>query len=48
LTGGAGIARHGLEVLKEHRRPVGRDYDEIIKAKLGHPVISRHGQEASP
>jgi F420-dependent oxidoreductase-like protein len=46
LLGGAGVVRHKLEVLKEHCRAVGRDYDEILKTKLGHLVIARDSQEA--
>ncbi|MGD0318612.1 MAG: LLM class F420-dependent oxidoreductase [Nitrososphaerales archaeon] len=46
LTGGAEMIRHKLEVLREHCRAVGRDYDEILKTKLGHLVIARDAQEA--
>jgi F420-dependent oxidoreductase-like protein len=46
LFGGTGTVRHKLEVLKEHCRVVGRDYNEILKTKLGHLVIARDGQEA--
>jgi alkanesulfonate monooxygenase SsuD/methylene tetrahydromethanopterin reductase-like flavin-dependent oxidoreductase (luciferase family) len=46
LTGGVATFRHKLEVLREHCRAVGRDYDEILKTKLGHVVIARDAQEA--
>jgi F420-dependent oxidoreductase-like protein len=46
LFGGTATVKHKLEVLKEHCRDVGRDYDEILKTKLGHLVISGDSQEA--
>jgi hypothetical protein len=46
LTGGTAMIRHKLEVLREHCRAVERDYDEILKIKLGHLVIARGAQEA--
>ncbi len=46
LTGGAEMIRHKLEVLREHCRAVGRDYDDILKTKLGHLVIARDVEEA--
>jgi F420-dependent oxidoreductase-like protein len=46
LRGNAAVVRHKLSVLKEHCRAVGRDYDEILKTKLGHLIIATDGQEA--
>lgn len=46
LMGGAEVIKHKPEVLKEHCRAVGRNYDEILKTKLGHLVIARDGQDA--
>jgi F420-dependent oxidoreductase-like protein len=44
--GGAETVRHKLEVLREHCRAVGRDYDEILKTKLGRLVIVKDKEEA--
>jgi F420-dependent oxidoreductase-like protein len=46
LFGGAATVRHKLAVLKEHCKSVGRDYDEILKTKLGHLVIAEDAKDA--
>ena len=39
LFGSVETVKKKLAVLREHCRSVGRDYDSIIKSKLGHVVI---------
>jgi len=37
--------RQKLGVLREHCRLVGRDYDSILKTKLGHVVIDKNKEK---
>ena len=41
IFGSVETVKKKLEVLREHCRSVGRDYDSITKSKLGHVVIDR-------
>ena len=41
LFGSADTVRRKLNVLREHCKAVGRDYDTILKTKLGHVIIDR-------
>jgi alkanesulfonate monooxygenase SsuD/methylene tetrahydromethanopterin reductase-like flavin-dependent oxidoreductase (luciferase family) len=41
IFGSLETVKKKLEVLREHCRSVGRDYDSIVKSKLGHIVISK-------
>lgn len=41
LFGSAATVKKKLEVLRDHCRAVGRDYDSILKTKLGHIMIDR-------
>jgi F420-dependent oxidoreductase-like protein len=41
IFGSVETVRKKLEVLREHCRKVGRDYDSIAKSKLGHVVIDK-------
>jgi F420-dependent oxidoreductase-like protein len=45
--GSAAVVRHKLSVLKEHCKAVGRDYDEILKTRLGSVIIAKDRQEAT-
>jgi alkanesulfonate monooxygenase SsuD/methylene tetrahydromethanopterin reductase-like flavin-dependent oxidoreductase (luciferase family) len=39
IFGSVETVKKKLEVLRQHCRSVGRDYDSILKTKLGHVVI---------
>jgi alkanesulfonate monooxygenase SsuD/methylene tetrahydromethanopterin reductase-like flavin-dependent oxidoreductase (luciferase family) len=39
--------RHKLEVLREHCRSVGRDYNSILKTKLAHVVIDKDREKVT-
>jgi len=41
IFGSVETVKKKLEVLKEHCRKVGRDYDSITKSKLGHLIIDK-------
>jgi len=41
IFGSVETVKKKLEVLREHCRSVGRDYDSILKTKLGHVVIDK-------
>jgi F420-dependent oxidoreductase-like protein len=41
IFGSVETVKRKLEVLREHCRSVGRDYDSIVKSKLGHIVIDK-------
>jgi F420-dependent oxidoreductase-like protein len=41
VFGSTETVKKKLEILREHCRAVGRDYDSIIKTKLGHVVIEK-------
>lgn len=47
LFGSVETVKRKLKILREHCRSVGRDYDSIIKTKLGHVVIERDKQKAT-
>jgi F420-dependent oxidoreductase-like protein len=47
FRGNAAEVRHKLSVLKEHCKAVGRDYDEILKTRLGSVVIAKNRREAT-
>ena len=47
LFGSIGTVKKKLNILKEHCRMVGRDYDSILKTKLGHVVIEKDEKKAS-
>jgi len=44
--GNAAVIRHKLSVLKKHCKAVGRDYDDILKTRLGHVIIAKDHREA--
>jgi alkanesulfonate monooxygenase SsuD/methylene tetrahydromethanopterin reductase-like flavin-dependent oxidoreductase (luciferase family) len=46
LLGSPETIRRKLEVLFEHCKEIGRDYDAILKIKLSHIVISKDRKEA--
>jgi F420-dependent oxidoreductase-like protein len=46
IFGSAYTIRKKLGILKEHCRTVGRDYDSILKTKLGVVVIDNNGRDA--
>jgi F420-dependent oxidoreductase-like protein len=41
IFGSVETVKHKLDVLKQHCRTVGRDYDSIVKTKLGRVVIDK-------
>jgi F420-dependent oxidoreductase-like protein len=41
IFGSVETVKHKLRILREHCRSVGRDYDSILKTKLGHVVIDK-------
>jgi len=45
LFGSPNTVRHKLEVLREHCKIAGRNYDEILKTKLGRVVIGKSKSE---
>ncbi len=45
LFGSPNTVRHKLEVLREHCKTAGRNYDEILKTKLGRVVIGKSKSE---
>jgi F420-dependent oxidoreductase-like protein len=45
--GNAAVVRHKLSVLKKHCTEVGRDYDEILKTRLGSVIIAKDRREAT-
>jgi F420-dependent oxidoreductase-like protein len=47
LFGSVETVKKKLGVLREHCRSVGRDYDSIVKSKLGHIVISKDKQKVT-
>jgi F420-dependent oxidoreductase-like protein len=47
VFGSVETVKKKLAVLREHCRSVGRDYDSIIKSKLGHIVISKDKQKVT-
>lgn len=47
LMGGPRTIRHKLEKLREHCKAVDRNYDEILKTKLGHLIIGKDAKEVS-
>jgi F420-dependent oxidoreductase-like protein len=47
LGGSAALIRHKLNVLKEHCKALGRDYNEILKTNLRGVVIAKDRQEAT-
>jgi F420-dependent oxidoreductase-like protein len=47
LVGGAKTVKAKLEKLKEHCKAVGRDYDDILKTKLGLLIIGEDDKEVS-
>jgi alkanesulfonate monooxygenase SsuD/methylene tetrahydromethanopterin reductase-like flavin-dependent oxidoreductase (luciferase family) len=46
LFGSAETVKKKLDILKEHCRSVNRDYDSILKTKLGVVVIDNNGRKA--
>jgi len=46
IFGSVDTVKKKLEVLREHCRSVGRDYDSIVKSKLGHIVIDKDKEKA--
>ena len=47
LFGSVETVKKKLAVLREHCRSVGRDYDSIIKSKLGHVVIETNKEKVA-
>jgi F420-dependent oxidoreductase-like protein len=47
LTDGPQTIKHKLEKLKEHCKAVGRNYDDILKTRLGHLIIGEDAKEVS-
>ncbi len=47
VHGGPQTIKHKLEKLKEHCNAVGRDYDDILKTRLGHLIIGEDAEEVS-
>jgi alkanesulfonate monooxygenase SsuD/methylene tetrahydromethanopterin reductase-like flavin-dependent oxidoreductase (luciferase family) len=47
LFGSLETVKKKLEALREHCRSVGRDYDSIVKSKLGHIVIDTDKQKVT-
>jgi F420-dependent oxidoreductase-like protein len=47
VFGSVETVKKKLGVLREHCRSVGRDYDSIVKSKLGHIVISKDKQKVT-
>jgi F420-dependent oxidoreductase-like protein len=47
VFGSVETVKKKLAVLREHCRSVGRDYDSIVKSKLGHIVISKDNQRVT-
>jgi F420-dependent oxidoreductase-like protein len=47
LVGGPKTLKAKLEKLKEHCKTVGRDYDDILKTKLGHLIIGEDDKEVA-
>jgi alkanesulfonate monooxygenase SsuD/methylene tetrahydromethanopterin reductase-like flavin-dependent oxidoreductase (luciferase family) len=47
LTGGLQTVKHKLAVLREHCRATKRDYEDILKTKLGHLIIGEEEKEVS-
>lgn len=45
LFGSTETVKKKLKILKEHCRSVGRDYDSIVKTKLGHVVIEKNNEK---
>lgn len=45
LFGSPETVRRKLDVLREHCRLVGRDYDSILKTKLGHVIIDKNKEK---
>lgn len=44
IFGSVDTVRRKLDILREHCRSVGRDYDTIVKTKLGHIIIDSEKQ----
>ena len=47
IFGSVETVKKKLEVLREHCRSVGRDYDSILKTKLGHVVIDTNKERVT-
>jgi F420-dependent oxidoreductase-like protein len=47
VHGGPHTIKHKLEKLKEHCNAVGRNYDDIVKTRLGHLIIGEDAKEVS-
>jgi alkanesulfonate monooxygenase SsuD/methylene tetrahydromethanopterin reductase-like flavin-dependent oxidoreductase (luciferase family) len=47
IFGSVETVKHKLEVLREHCRSVGRDYESILKTKLGHVVIDKNKEKVT-
>lgn len=47
LFGSVETVKKKLAVLREHCRSVGRDYDSIIKSKLGHVIIDKDKEKVA-
>ena len=47
LFGGARTVKAKLEKLKDHCKLVGRDYDDILKTRLGHLIIGKNDKDVS-
>jgi len=47
IFGSVETVKHKLEVLREHCRSVGIDYESILKTKLGHVVIDKNKEKVT-
>jgi len=47
IFGSVDTVKKKLEILREHCRSVGRDYESIVKSKLGHIVIDKDKEKAT-
>jgi F420-dependent oxidoreductase-like protein len=47
LFGSTETVKRKLGILREHCRSVGRDYDSILKTKLGHVIINKNTQKVT-
>ncbi len=47
LFGGSSTVRHKLEKLREHCKTVGRDFDEILKTRLGRLIVGENDEEVA-
>jgi F420-dependent oxidoreductase-like protein len=47
IFGSVETVRRKLGILREHCRSVGRDYDAILKTKLGHVIIDRNKEKVT-